>query len=500
MPNSPNFQDFESQYNQGKNQIIWQEFNADCETPVSVFLKCTGDQPYSFLLESIERAKNRARYSIIGYQPDIIFTAFNEKSCKITKNGNIIQESDNPKLVLSKLIKEIQMTIPENIPKAASGIFGYLSYDAVRLFEKIPDKNPALIGVPWAQYFRPQIVIIFDNIKDSLMIINLVVYDKNTTAMDAWAKAQNNIAHESSKLTNPVQNIIFKQEKNHNHAYKIQPQMTSMQYQNMVVKAKKYIAAGDIFQVVLSQRFKIQDFDSRPFAYYRALRTTNPSPYMFYFNMDNFAIAGASPETLVKLEDAKITIRPLAGTRKRGANSDEDKKNELDLLGDEKERAEHLMLLDLGRNDVGRVAKANSVEVSDQFQIERYSHVMHIVSQVNGLLDNKYDALDALMAGMPAGTVSGAPKIRAMEIIDECESLKREIYAGAIGYFSADKDMDHCIALRTAVIKNSHLYIQAGAGIVYDSLPESEDAECQNKAKALMVAAEIAHKFDFQIK
>ncbi len=486
------YDDFAKKYLAGQDQIIWQEITADCTTPVALYLKYGYDKPYSFLLESVERAKNRARYSIIGFDPDYIYTTGNAKTAHISLNNKIIKESANARILLEEFIKQTQLDIPPFLPGAASGIFGYLSYNAVTMFEsKIPDTKPAQIDLPAGVYFRPTTIIIIDNLNDKAIFIKVVVHDKATAPIHAWNMAQNNL----NQLINKP-NISHPYPKNIDESpLPLKPLMQPAEYEEKVRKAQEYIKAGDIFQVVLSQRAVIEGFNHHPFAYYRSLRMVNPSPYMFYMQFDGFHVMGASPETLVKCQNGVVTIRPIAGTRKRGANTAEDEALAQDLLSDEKELAEHLMLLDLGRNDVGRCAQLGSVVVREQFMVEKYSHVMHIVSQVEGQLAKGQTALTALMAGMPAGTVSGAPKIRAMQIIDELEPIKREIYAGAVGYFSANGDMDHCIALRTAVYKNGQLYLQAGAGVVYDSVPQMEHQECINKMRALMVAAQNAYKF-----
>jgi anthranilate synthase component 1 len=375
----------------------------------------------------------------------------------------------------------------------AAGIFGYLGYDIVRFIEELPAANPDRIGIPDAVLVRPTIVVVFDVVTDMITIVTPVRPEKGVAAKVALARAGERLAAIVDALDRPL---------DHTAANGMAGPLTVLpssnttpdEYRRMVQRAKEYIVAGDIFQVVLSQRFEAP-FELPPFSLYRALRRVNPAPFLYFLDFGRYAVAGSSPEILVRVRDDTVTIRPLAGTRPRGATPHEDKALEAELLADPKERAEHLMLLDLGRNDVGRVARIGTVSVTDQFYIERFSQVMHIVSNVEGKLDPKYDALDALAGGFPAGTVSGAPKVRAMEIIDELEKDKRGLYAGCVGYFSAAGEMDTCIVLRTALVKDGVMYVQAGAGIVADSDPKSEQQECVNKAKALFRAAEEAKRF-----
>ncbi len=375
----------------------------------------------------------------------------------------------------------------------AAGVFGYLGYDMVRLMEDLPPPNPDPIGIPDAVLVRPTVIVVFDAVKDAIIVVTPVRPEKGVDAETALAHAAERLSRVVVNLDRPLDKSLADY---HAGPIEVSPQSntTRDEYKAMVARAKDYIAAGDAFQIVLAQRFEAP-FPLSPFALYRALRRTNPSPYLYFLDFGGFAVAGSSPEILVKVSGDRVTIRPLAGTRPRGATPHEDKALEEELLADPKERAEHLMLLDLGRNDVGRVAKIGSVTVTDQFFIERFSQVMHIVSNVEGKLDEKYDALDALAAGFPAGTVSGAPKVRAMEIIDELEKEKRGLYAGCVGYFSASGDMDSCIVLRTALVKDGKMYVQAGAGIVADSNVDAEQQECINKAKALFRAAEEARRF-----
>jgi anthranilate synthase component 1 len=451
----------------------------------------------SFLLESVEGGAVRGRYSVIGLDPDLVWRTRGAKA-EINRSARTKPDAfsscrEEPLAALRALIAESRIDLPDNLPPMAAGMFGYLGYDMVRLMEELPRPNPDPIRIADATLVRPTIVIVFDAIKDAITIVTPVRPAKNISAKAALARAAGRLDAIVDALDRPLA-------KESSHAIdgpltvKPASNTTPAAYKAMVLKAKEYIAAGDIFQVVLAQRFSAP-FKLPPFALYRALRRVNPAPFLFFLDYGDFAVAGSSPEILVRVRDNTVTVRPIAGTRPRGATPHEDKALEEELLAHPKERAEHLMLLDLGRNDVGRVAEIGTVKVTDQFFIERYSQVMHIVSNVEGKLDKKHDALDALVAGFPAGTVSGAPKVRAMEIIDELEQEKRGLYAGAVGYFTAAGEMDTCIVLRTALIKDGRMYVQAGAGIVADSDPASEQQECVNKAKALFRAAEEARRF-----
>jgi anthranilate synthase component 1 len=394
---------------------------------------------------------------------------------------------------LRTLIAESRIALPDSLPPMAAGVFGYLGYDMVRLMEELPPPNPDPIGIADAVLVRPTIIVVFDAVKDSITVVTPVRPENGVDAKTALTRAVERLSGILESLDRPLDKSLAEYDEG---PLDVPPRSntTPDEYKAMVVKAKEYITAGDAFQIVLAQRFEAP-FLLPPFSLYRALRRTNPSPYLYFLDFGGFAIAGSSPEILVKVAGDVVTIRPIAGTRPRGATPHDDKALEDELLADPKERAEHLMLLDLGRNDVGRVTEIGSVTVTDQFFVERYSHVMHIVSNVEGKLRPEHDALDALAAGFPAGTVSGAPKVRAMQIIDELEKEKRGLYAGAVGYFSAAGEMDTCIVLRTALIKNGTMYVQAGAGIVADSNPDFEQQECINKAKALFRAAEEARRF-----
>ncbi len=504
---APAADEFAGKYAAGVPQVVWTTLVADLETPVSAFLKVTGarskaslkDSPAgSFLLESVEGGAVRARYSIIGIEPDLIFRTSGRRA---EINSNPQADADgfapaarHPLAALRAFIEESRIALPRVLPPMSAGVFGYLGYDMVRLLEdtlSAPAADP--LGIPDAVLVRPTLVIVFDAVDDTITVVTPVRPQQNVSAKSALARARESLSAVVDALDRPLD-----KSSGEIHLGPLEVAARSntspAEFKRMVLRAKEYIAAGDIFQVVLSQRFEAP-FCLAPFALYRALRRVNPSPYLFFLDFGGFAVAGSSPEILVKTSGGTVTIRPIAGTRRRGATPHEDQALAAELLADPKERAEHLMLLDLGRNDVGRVAEIGSVKVTDQFFIERYSQVMHIVSNIEGKLRRDCDALDALAAGFPAGTVSGAPKVRAMQIIDELEKVKRSLYAGCVGYFSAGEEMDSCIVLRTALIKDGMMYVQAGAGIVADSNPDFEQQECINKAKALFRAAEEAQRF-----
>lgn len=494
----PSFNEFKKLYSKGGLQLVWKVLPADLKTPVAAMLQLMADSSYHFLLESVEGGANRGRYSIIGLDPDLVFTCRDGKA-EINKHADIHPHdftSEKGKVfdVLRKVIKESQFTIPDKLPPMASGLFGYMSYDMVRLMEEIGNTNkPDNINIPDSTFIRPQVLVIFDSVKDEIYITVLVKPGAEKNAEVAFEAAKKKIATIVEKLSRSAKTNYegFEKETKEDFEWK----GFEAAYKENVSKAKEYILAGDIFQVVLSERYS-RKFEYNAFSLYRALRNLNPSPYLFFLEFNDFSLVGSSPEILVKVKDGTVTIRPIAGTRPRGKNAEEDLALEKDLLEDQKEIAEHLMLLDLGRNDVGRVAEIGTVQVTEKMTIERYSHVMHIVSNVEGKLKKDVDNISALIAGFPAGTVSGAPKIRAMQIIEELESKKRSFYGGCIGYFSANGSMDTCIALRTALVKDKTLHIQAGAGIVADSDPDSECKEIYNKARSLMVAANSAIKYN----
>ena len=498
----PSAQSFAARYAAGEPQVVWTTLVADLETPVSAYLKVAGARsegsaPMSFLLELVEGGAVRGRYSIVGLDPDVIFRV-NGKHAEINRTvqtdpAAFVPLNDAPLTALRDLIGESRIALPPALPPMAAGIFGYLGYDIVRLMEDLPPPGPDPLGIPDATLLRPTLIVVFDAVKDTITVVTPVRAHAGVTAKAALARAVERLSAVVDALDRPLDKSTTDIDAG---PLEVMPRSntTPDEFKRMVMRAKDYIAAGDIFQVVLSQRFEAP-FKLSPFALYRALRRVNPSPYLFFLDFGSFAVAGSSPEILVKTSRGIVTIRPIAGTRARGATPHEDLALEAELLADPKERAEHLMLLDLGRNDVGRVAEIGTVEVTDQFFIERYSQVMHIVSNVDGKLRHDRDAIDALAAGFPAGTVSGAPKVRAMEIIDELEKEKRSLYAGCVGYFSTGDEMDTCIVLRTALIKDGTMYVQAGAGIVADSDPDFEQQECINKAAALFRAAEEAKRF-----
>jgi anthranilate synthase component I len=496
MAIKPDFESFEARYRRGAPQVVWTRLVSDLETPVSAMLKLAGSRANAFLLESVEGGAVRGRYSIIGFDPDVIWRAQGDRAdinrAADTKPDAFSPCDEPPLASLRRLVAESNIDLPEGLPPMAAGVFGYLGYDMVRQMEDLGPANDDALGLPDAILVRPRIIVVFDSVKDEITIVTPVRPRAKLTAKAAYARA-------GDRLTSVVDALDTALNKAADTAdVPLKPAIRSNtppeRYLEMVRKAKDYIAAGDIFQVVLSQRFEA-DFDLPAFALYRALRRINPAPFLYHLDFGGFAVVGSSPEILVRVRDGEVTVRPIAGTRPRGESPAEDRRLAEELLADPKERAEHLMLLDLGRNDVGRVAKIGTVKVTDQFFLEYYSQVMHIVSNVTGELAPPHDALDALIAGFPAGTVSGAPKVRAMQIIDELELEKRGIYAGCVGYFSADGNMDTCIVLRTAIVKDGKMYVQAGAGIVADSVPEREQKECVDKAKALFRAGDEAVRF-----
>ena len=492
----PSFDDFERAWTRGQNQLVYARLAADLDTPVSLMAKLGEARTDTFMLESVTGGEVRGRYSVVGLKPDLIWQCHGTQS-RINREARFDAQAfrDQPGAPLDNLralIAECRTPLPDGIPAVAAGLFGYLGYDMIRLVEHLPHINPDPLGLPDAILLRPSVVAVLDGVKGEVTVVAPAWASSGLSARAAYAQAAERVMDALRDLDRspPAQRDLGEAAP----VGRATSNFTHAAYKAAVELARDYIRAGDIFQVVPSQRWT-QAFTLPPFAFYRSLRRTNPSPFMFFFNFGPFQVAGASPEILVRLRDGEITVRPIAGTRMRGATPEEDKALELDLLADPKERAEHLMLLDLGRNDVGRVARIGSVRPTEQFIVERYSHVMHIVSNVTGQIAEGEDALSALLAGMPAGTVSGAPKVRAMQIIDELEPEKRGIYGGGIGYFACNGEMDFCIALRTAVLKDDKLYIQAGGGVVYDSDPEAEYQETVNKSKALRRAAEDAGTF-----
>jgi len=505
----PTFEAFAPAYKAGRPQVVWTRLVDDLETPVSAYLKIGHGRPYAFLFESVEGGAWRGRYSIVAMRPDLVWRCRGD-AAEIAEGEAITTEKFTPQKggaldSLRDLVARSRIELPKGLPPMAAGVFGALGYDMVRLAEKLPNVNDDPLGMPDAVMIRPSIVAVFDAIAQEIILVT-TVRPSNLSAREAYDAAAHRLAEVMTDLHAPLTSPAA-----HPAAKPVEftTPVSRADYHRIVDKAKDYIAAGDIFQVVPSHRFRAP-FDLDPFALYRSLRRTNPSPFLFFLNFSGFQLVGSSPEILVRLRDGKITIRPIAGTRPRGATPEEDAALEKELLADPKERAEHLMLLDLGRNDVGRVArlrepgrnepptasKGPAVRVTQSFVIERYSHVMHIVSNVEGDAPEGLDPVDVLMAALPAGTLSGAPKVRAMEIIDELEIEKRGLtYAGAVGYFGADGSVDTCIVLRTALVKDGTMYVQAGGGVVADSDPDAEYDETLHKSRALKRAAEEAWRF-----
>ena len=475
---------FKRDYSAKKNQVLYKIKKVKNDHEIIKLIDDFLVEKNSFIFESVEKGKIKGRYTIFGRNPDKIWE-FNNNYGYLIQNKKKIKIKGNPEKLIEKIIEDFKFKTPSFLPPISSLISGYFSYDSIRYIEKIPNTCKDDLKLPDVRLLRPRTLIIYDNLKKKIFyIINVFNDEKITNFSKKYAQVQN----ELNNLYNNNFNIKKKKNiKKSSLRINIKSNTSKSSFLNMVKKAKNFIKIGDIFQVVLSQRFEAK-LSKDPIDIYKKLRVTNPSPFMFFFNFPDFQIIGASPEILVRLRDNKITVRPIAGTRPRGKNYTQDKFYEKDLLNDKKELSEHLMLLDLGRNDAGKVSKINTVKVTESFTIERYSHVMHIVSNVTGVYNNKYSKFKSLLAGFPAGTVSGAPKIRAMEIIDQLEKTKRKVYAGGIGYFSANGEFDTCIALRTAMVKNKKFYVQAGAGIVADSVPLKEYEETVNKAKALINA------------
>ena len=479
-----NFKGFKFRHRSNKNQLIYTSKIINNNDEVINLINNFLLEKNSFVFESVEKGKIKGRYTIFGKNPDKIWE-FNNNNSYLIKDKKKIRLKEKPQKLIENIIENFKFDIPAGLPPISSLISGYFSYDSIRYIEKIPNTCKDDLGVPDVRLLRPRTVIIHDNLKKKIFyIINIF----NDEKIINYSKKYFEIQSDLSKLLTQSSTKNFQDiSSNKLNKINVKSNTSKNKFLSMVNKAKKYIKLGDIFQVVLSQRFEAK-LTKKPLEIYKKLRITNPSPFMFFFNFEDFQIIGASPEILVRLRDNKITVRPIAGTRPRGKTAAQDKYYEKDLLKDKKELSEHLMLLDLGRNDAGKVSKINSIKVTESFIIEKYSHVMHIVSNVVGEYNKKFSKFKSLLAGFPAGTVSGAPKIRAMEIIDELENSKRKVYAGGIGYFSANGEFDTCIALRTAVAKNKKFYVQAGAGIVADSVPTKEYTETVNKAKALINA------------
>lgn len=511
MKLEPEFEAFKSTYDAGAPQLVWTRLIDDLETPVSAYLKIGHGRPYAFLFESVEGGSWRGRYSIITLNPDLVWRCRGDKAeiaegADAIAGGRFAPQPGGALESLKDLVAASRIELPAGLPPPSAGVFGAIGYDMIRLVERLPNVNPDSLGLPDGVMTRPSIVAIFDSIAQEIVLVT-PVRPNGGTAEDAWRAASERLQTVLADLGRPAPRL----------AGDGKPQgdgfttpVSREDYKAIVERAKEYIRAGDIFQVVPSHRFR-SPFARDPFALYRSLRRMNPSPFLFFLNFGDFQLVGSSPEILVRLRDGKITIRPIAGTRPRGATPEEDLALEQELIADPKERAEHLMLLDLGRNDVGRVAmlkdsgsnqpsgapRAPRVRVTDSFFIERYSHVMHLVSNVEGDAPDGLDPVDVVMAALPAGTLSGAPKVRAMEIIDELEIEKRGIgYAGGVGYFGADGSVDTCIVLRTALVKDGTMYVQAGGGVVADSDPDAEYDETLHKSRALRRAAEESWRFE----
>ena len=476
------FENFKKNHKKKNNQVLYHELKSKGLNEINNLINNFLKDENSFVFESVEKGIIKGRYTIFGKNPDKIWEFKGKNVYYLIKNKKKKVKGD-PVKILNNIIKEFNFKIPKKLPTLCSLLAGYFSYDTIRYFEKIKDNCIDDLKIPDIRIMRPTTIVVHDNLKKKIFFIKNCFSDQKIL----------NYSKKFSEIQDELNSIIIQSKISLIYEYKkvkktpIKSNISKKKFLSNVRKAKEYIKIGDIFQVVLSQRFETK-LTKKPIEIYKKLRITNPSPFMFYFNFKDFQIIGASPEILVRLRNNVVTIRPIAGTRPRGKNRKEDNIYKKDLLSDKKEISEHLMLLDLGRNDVGKVSKVNTVKVTEQFKVEKYSHVMHIVSNVTGEFNKEISKYDTLMAGFPAGTVSGAPKIRAMEIIDELEKSKRKIYAGGIGYFSANGDFDTCIALRTALAKNGKYYVQAGAGIVADSIPEKEFQETVNKSKALIKA------------
>ena len=490
----PDLKLFKEKYNSGIKQVLFTSFAADVHTPISSLLKLEKEK-YLFLFESVERGSQKGRYSVIGLKPDLIWECKDGISKIKNSNEDIIKKKINsdPLDNLRKIIEENKLKIPHNLPSIACGLFGYLGYEMIRYFENVEMIKKDKLDLPESIFIRPSLTLVFDNVNDKLYI-SKIISPNQKKALETFKLAESEIANLIQKITRPLKksNLNLHNLSSQVDIFKnVKSNTTYLEFKKMIEKAKKYIFEGEIFQVVLSRLFKTK-IKSSPVSIYRALRHLNPSPYLFFMNFKDFVIVGSSPEILIKLEDDKVTIRPIAGTRKRGKTKQQDKKLERDLLSDPKEISEHLMLLDLGRNDISRVTEPGTVKVTSKMYIEYFSHVMHIVSNIEGKINKTKNSTDVLFSGFPAGTVTGAPKIRAIEIIEELEKNKRNIYAGSVGYISNNGNINTCIALRTALIKKKQIYVQAGAGIVADSKPLNEYKETENKALAILTACKYA--------
>ena len=477
---------------------LYTEFLADIENPLTAFLKIKDLGRFPFLLESVEGGEKWARYSFLGYGGSFYFKSKGHYYELYNKGKLEFGEFADPLDILKPIVKSFKPYFDKSLPRFWGGLVGYIGYDTVKFWEPVPDKNPDPLSVPDIYLVRTDLIVIFDNLSSKLVVVKPIIVEDKADLENLYREAKEEVLKVVEKLKEPLKErklLPLKGESTDIDLSKWRSNFTKEQFEEIVKKAKNYIVEGDIIQVVLSQRFS-KTLNTEPETLYRVLRYLNPSPYMFYLKFEDLYVVGSSPEILVRVEDKRIETRPIAGTRPRGKTQKEDLKMEKELLSDEKEKAEHIMLVDLARNDVGRVAKIGTVKVDSLMRIERYSHVMHIVSDVSGELKEGKDVLDVLKATFPAGTVSGAPKVRAMQIIEELENERRGIYAGAVGYISFQQNMDMAIAIRTAVIRGGEIFIQAGAGIVADSVPEKEWQETVNKAKALIKAVEIAETVD----
>ena len=504
FPDASAFRDI---HNAGKTQIVRLTLPADLETPVAAMIKLAAGKRGAFLFESVEGGEARGRYSVIGFAPDAIWRSYGAR-CEINRQAardpdafEILKEP--PLDALRRFIAESRFDLPDGLPSLSAGLFGYMGYDMARHAERFGSPPPDAIGIPDSVFARPSRLVVFDSVSDTMICIVRSSPRRGHSADEAYDEACRALREMRTALLRPLMPKERGEDSESDEGDESgeggasssvsmptpRSNMRRALYLEKVRRVKEYIFAGDIFQAVLSQRFSAS-FSLSPMTLYRSLRRINPSPYLYYLDFGDFSVVGSSPEILVRLREGVVTIRPIAGTRPRGGSAADDLRIGEELLSDPKERAEHLMLLDLGRNDVGRVSEIGSVRVTERFALQRTSHLIHIVSNVEGVLRRGLEALDALMAGFPAGTVSGAPKIRAMEIIDELEDEKRSLYAGAVGYFSANGDMDSCIALRTALIKDGVMYVQAGGGIVADSEPDYEYRESVKKAEVLFRAAQ----------
>ncbi|MBS91653.1 MAG: anthranilate synthase component I [Rickettsiales bacterium] len=493
----PDLDLFKKNYSAGKKQVLYASFASDVHTPISSLIKLQKEK-YIFLFESVEKGSQKGRYSVIGLKPDLIWEC-KGNICKINEINSKkkkIDKKTQPLISLRNFFKKHKFRMPGDLPSIASGFFGFLGYEMIRHFEKIDLSKVDNLNLPESIFIRPSITLVFDNVSDKLIITKLVS-PSNKNSKKSFNEAKKDILDTLEKLNKPLNRNSLKIptfDKKVDIFKDVKSNTNFSEFSKMIDKAKRYIFEGEIFQVVISRIFK-KKIDVLPISIYRSLRYLNPSPYLFFMNFKDFVIVGSSPEILIKLQKDKVTIRPIAGTRKRGKDKNEDKNLEKDLINDPKEISEHLMLLDLGRNDISRVSTPGSVNVTKKMYIEYFSHVMHIVSNIEAKLDKKNDSTDVLFSGFPAGTVTGAPKLRAIEIIEELEKSKRNIYAGSVGFISNNGDINTCIALRTALIKENYIYVQAGAGIVADSISKNEFKETENKALALLTACAYAKNF-----